>query len=227
MTHHSRPLHLAQARLHLRCAPNTPASCQETGPLATQLDALGVQVWHDFQAQPPVPQADVRGDFEVMALGGLYWSQQADPSPEAVSDALLALRRSGGAAPLILFSDHDQAQGLGLKLLGLAEAWLPLQPRRSELLRALQILQLGGCYYPKPMRRALSADLAQQDEEIATQFALRVELTPRETEIWALVQQGCTSRDIAEHLGISTRTVDAHRRNLKQKQANSLARLAA
>ena len=42
-------------------------------------------------------------------------------------------------------------------------------------------------------------------------------ITPRERDILARVATGATSREIANALGISERTVEVHRRNLLKK----------
>jgi DNA-binding NarL/FixJ family response regulator len=42
-------------------------------------------------------------------------------------------------------------------------------------------------------------------------------LTPREIEIFNLIEKGLTSLAISEHLFISKRTVDNHRQNIKTK----------
>lgn len=56
---------------------------------------------------------------------------------------------------------------------------------------------------------------------------LREQLTPREHEVLLLVGRGDTSRQIAEHLGISVKTVEIHRSNLMNKlDANNAASLA-
>lgn len=44
-----------------------------------------------------------------------------------------------------------------------------------------------------------------------------VHLSPRETEVLRLVANGCKSRQIAEHLCISIRTVDSHREHIMKK----------
>ncbi|HAL57781.1 MAG TPA: hypothetical protein DCP63_15260 [Bacteroidetes bacterium] len=44
-----------------------------------------------------------------------------------------------------------------------------------------------------------------------------IPLTKREREILALVAQGLTNQQIADHLFISPRTVDTHRTNIMQK----------
>ena len=56
------------------------------------------------------------------------------------------------------------------------------------------------------------------------------DLTQRELEVLALVGQGCSSRVIAETLGISEQTVTTHRRSLRSKlgvSGGELVRLAA
>lgn len=50
------------------------------------------------------------------------------------------------------------------------------------------------------------------------------QLTPREKQIIELISKGQTSKVIAKDLGISQRTVDAHRSNIMQKyQVKNLA----
>jgi DNA-binding NarL/FixJ family response regulator len=46
---------------------------------------------------------------------------------------------------------------------------------------------------------------------------LKDPLTPRESEVVKLVAEGHTSREIAEHLVISEKTVDRHRANILEK----------
>lgn len=42
-------------------------------------------------------------------------------------------------------------------------------------------------------------------------------LTDREREVLKLIAEGKTSKDIAKVLGISYKTIDAHRENIKRK----------
>jgi PAS domain S-box-containing protein len=54
-------------------------------------------------------------------------------------------------------------------------------------------------------------------EDLSAQRALRVDLTPREREIAALLLEGLTSKLIGRRLAISPRTVDIYRSRLMRK----------
>lgn len=69
------------------------------------------------------------------------------------------------------------------------------------------------------VRDALEQALSQQkQEEAESDQCLRLErLTEREREILTLLGEGFTSKEIAQRLNISPRTVDNHRTNILQK----------
>lgn len=94
----------------------------------------------------------------------------------------------------------------------------------GEVLSACRRVMQGGVCF----------DLAEGDmaELSAAPFAKEdPTLTARETEILDLVVRGRRSKDIAEVLGLSARTVDKHRENLMRKlgvhDASGLVRYAA
>ena len=71
----------------------------------------------------------------------------------------------------------------------------------------------------------LSALLARTDRAEASAVAVDMssrrhrpeDLTPREREILEQVWGGCTNRSIAQQLGLSIKTVEAHRANMMKK----------
>jgi FixJ family two-component response regulator len=80
----------------------------------------------------------------------------------------------------------------------------------------------------------LSALLGRTDRAEASAVAVEMpgrrhrpeDLTPREREILDQVWGGCTNRSIAQQLGISIKTVEAHRANIMEKlNANTVADL--
>ncbi|MCP3662208.1 MAG: response regulator transcription factor [Gammaproteobacteria bacterium] len=78
------------------------------------------------------------------------------------------------------------------------------------------------------IRRALVQDQNQRSSqaeraEIATRLA---NLTPREHEVMEMVTSGRANKEIASALGVSAKTVEAHRARVMEKmEANSLAAL--
>ena len=78
------------------------------------------------------------------------------------------------------------------------------------------------------IRNALSMDIEQraaqaERAEIATRLA---NLTPREHEVMEMVTAGKSNKEIAQTLGVSAKTVEAHRSRVMEKmQADSLADL--
>ena len=78
------------------------------------------------------------------------------------------------------------------------------------------------------IRHALALDVKQRDmqkqrAEIATRLA---RLTPREHEVMVMVTNGRANKEIAGSLGVSAKTVEAHRARVMEKmEADSLAEL--
>lgn len=78
------------------------------------------------------------------------------------------------------------------------------------------------------IRNALIKDVDQRNvqsrrADIATRLA---HLTPREHEVMEMVTSGRANKDIAKTLGVSSKTVEAHRARVMEKmQASSLAEL--
>ena len=84
----------------------------------------------------------------------------------------------------------------------------------------------------KPLLDAVERALARHEsarehhERLAALRALVATLTPRESEVFALVVRGKLNKQIAYELGTSERTIKAHRHNIMQKlRVRSLAEL--
>jgi two-component system response regulator FixJ len=78
------------------------------------------------------------------------------------------------------------------------------------------------------IRNALALDVEQRaaQSERAVVAARLAQLTPREHEVMEMVTAGKANKEIALALGVSAKTVEAHRARVMEKmQANSLAAL--
>jgi DNA-binding NarL/FixJ family response regulator len=91
-----------------------------------------------------------------------------------------------------------------------ARGYLTKDADLEEIVRAIQIVALGGSYVPP----ALAAHLIRKNKERPHEVEA---LSAREEEILVLVAQGETDQDIAERLILSIRTVRTHLDRIRDK----------
>lgn len=80
----------------------------------------------------------------------------------------------------------------------------------SELVEAIREAMRGGTYINPRLGARLAAEPPRQ-------AGLPGGLSPREAEVLGLVALGYSSREIAEKLVLSARTIETHRANIQQK----------
>jgi len=135
------------------------------------------------------------------------------PGPDGL-ELQEAIARRGDGLPIIFLTGHGDIRKSVRAMRQGAADFLTKPARREELLQAV--------------RSAL--DRQKQDEstagwrrELAARYAL---LTPREREVLERVVTGALNKQIAAVLGMTERTVKAHRARIMQKmQVDSLAEL--
>jgi FixJ family two-component response regulator len=124
------------------------------------------------------------------------------------------MAREGYRLPVIIITGHGDV-GMAVKAMKAGAADFIEKPFHDEDL-------LGS------IRNALELDqrrrVTQTNRvEIAARLA---ELTPREHEIMGMVTEGKSNKEMAAALGVSTKTVEAHRARVMEKmRAESLAEL--
>jgi DNA-binding NarL/FixJ family response regulator len=84
----------------------------------------------------------------------------------------------------------------------------------EELRAAIRAVHAGGTFFSPAVVRRLSTADAVAERSPAAQLE---QLTPRERDVLAGVARGLTNKAIAAELGISRRTVEAHRESLMRK----------
>jgi len=82
----------------------------------------------------------------------------------------------------------------------------------KELLNAIRAVHSGRTYFSSRVEPIVMSRLKGH---LNGKRAPR--LTPRESEVLRLIAAGATSKDVARKLGISPKTAQVHRENLKQK----------
>jgi two-component system, NarL family, response regulator NreC len=116
---------------------------------------------------------------------------------------------------IIILSMYDD-EGFVLEALGNgASGYVLKDSDSSDLVQAVNEVTSGRRYLSPPLSdRAISA--YQQFAKVGT-FDKHDTLTNREREVLQLTVEGLTHSEIAQKLGISTRTAETHRSNLMNK----------
>ncbi len=87
----------------------------------------------------------------------------------------------------------------------------------EELLRAIETIVQGGRYLnPRTCGISLE-DVDRLNRQRSGRMHIPDGLTSREREVLQLVAEGKTSRDIADQLGISTKSIEKYRQNIMDK----------
>lgn len=86
---------------------------------------------------------------------------------------------------------------------------------RNELKEAIHTIMDGRHYFSDEATQSIMMDLVKGKGKSSSPDPIHI--TERELEILELIVKEFTNQEIAEKLYISSRTVDAHRRNLLQK----------
>lgn len=141
--------------------------------------------------------------------------------PDAsVQDTVKAIRSLSPATGIVVLSMHASWQiARELFRLGI-RGYVVKTVAESELLEALRCVTLGKLFIPPQLKeiQAHQADGEIDDGGSPVSDKSQVNLlTSREREIVALVSHGKSSRQAAEALGLSTRTVESHRDHITKK----------
>jgi DNA-binding NarL/FixJ family response regulator len=130
---------------------------------------------------------------------------------------LEAVRRIHEALPqtrvLVLTVHEEEEYVLPLVRAG-AAGYLIKDTAVSELLAAVRALHAGQGYFCPQAARVLAEHYRQPERAADDPYGA---LSPREREVFHLVVDGRTTKEIARALGISVKTADNHRYRLMEK----------
>jgi len=152
-------------------------------------------------------------DITMPRLGGL--------------ETLQRLRAEHPEMKVILLSMHgdptfiESAVALGV------DGYILKDGRASEVLAAVRAVMKGGSYFSPPVAREIVEQVRSPKRGGTEPFSV---LSAREREVLRLIADGLSAKEIASDLGISTKTVEAHRTSLMRKlgarKATELVRYA-
>jgi DNA-binding NarL/FixJ family response regulator len=116
---------------------------------------------------------------------------------------------------ILMITMHKSEQYFRCAMSAGADGYLLKEDSDSELLSAIDIVMHNDIYISPQLSEEFSDDVIRSYREKGV-FPCET-LTNREIEVLKLVAEGLTSKEIAELLSISIRTVEHHRANLLKK----------
>jgi two-component system nitrate/nitrite response regulator NarL len=128
------------------------------------------------------------------------------PEMNGIVAAEILSERLGHIKLLVLSIHDDREYILDVARLG-AKGYVLKSASAEEMVTAITTVYNGGTHYSREIAEIL---LQQNHQQSST-------LTNREQTIISLLASGKSSKQMAAELNISVRTVDTHRRNIKQK----------
>ncbi len=167
-------------------------------------------------------------DFAVAGEAGTYedgLAALAAAAPDAVVldlslrdrsglDWIREARAKGYAGKILVLSMHDEAVYAEKALRAGAQGYVMKDQAEETLVAALRQVRAGQTYLSPAAEKLLAGGPGAVGGKEPNGIA---GLTARETEILYAIGGGLTTREIAEKFGLSGRTVDVHRANVKRK----------
>lgn len=116
---------------------------------------------------------------------------------------------------VLVVSMHDEVIYAERALRAGARGYIMKGAGGDNLLAAVRQIIAGGVYVsPKMAARVIDGLSGRKPRGSSSPIE---QLTDREFEVFQLIGQGKSTRDIAEQLGLSPKTVDVHRGHIKEK----------
>ena len=166
-------------------------------------------------------------DFEVVgeAVNGREAIQRVEElNPDVVlmdismpvmngMDAARYLRDSHPETKVIILTMHEHKEYIQGVIRCGAQGYIVKDVTAQEMISAIKTVIGGETYYSSCVSQMMFDDFNRS----ASPDSDKLGLTQRQRTILALVEQGMSSKAIANELNISVRTVEAHRHNIKIK----------
>jgi DNA-binding NarL/FixJ family response regulator len=130
-------------------------------------------------------------------------------------EATRQIKRDQPLIQVLVLTMHDNEEYVRQVLAAGASGYVLKRSAASELVAAIRAVHRGEAVLSPAITRLVLEDYLRRNGAGAAPAS--GELTPREREVLQLIAEGYTSKEIAEMLSVSVKTVQAHRTSLMQK----------
>jgi DNA-binding NarL/FixJ family response regulator len=128
-------------------------------------------------------------------------------------DVLKMIRKQSPGSKVIAVSMHSQPAYAKKMLRMGAKGYVTKNSPRQEMLDAIMDVNNGNTYICQEVKNILSDQMLNEEDNAA---GLN-QLSEREIEVINQIRDGLSSKEIADRLAISIKTVEVHRHNILKK----------
>jgi DNA-binding NarL/FixJ family response regulator len=130
-------------------------------------------------------------------------------------DLLKTIRSFDGTLPVLILSMHDESVYAERALRAGANGYIMKQQATEEVLAAVRRILNGGVYLSDGMSNKI---LQQYVGGVPASASSRISnLSDRELEVFCLVGEGRATREIANQLRLSVKTIETYQAHIKEK----------
>jgi DNA-binding NarL/FixJ family response regulator len=130
-------------------------------------------------------------------------------------EATRRIRESSPQARVVCLSMHTEDHHMKAMLGAGARGYVPKDCAGDELVRAVRAVVMGQVYLSPTIAGGVVEGWLAGVRQGAS--AMMASLTSREQEVLKLIAEGCTTRDTADRLHVSVKTVASHRKHIMEK----------
>lgn len=130
-------------------------------------------------------------------------------------ELIRALRADGYKAPVLVLSMHDESVYAQRALKAGAQGYVMKENADENIVDAVRAIAAGEVYVSEDVKQSMLQQVAAPEETNVEDGI--AQLTDREKEIFELIGKGWPTRQIADALKVSVRTVEVHRAHIKKK----------
>jgi DNA-binding NarL/FixJ family response regulator len=113
-----------------------------------------------------------------------------------------------------VLSMHTEEEYVAMALKAGAAGYIPKDASSIELEMAVRAVAQGKTYLSPAVAKPVIEEFVQRGGELRDP---RERLTSRQREVLQLIAEGHTTKEIARRLGLSVKTVEAHRAQLMER----------
>ena len=126
------------------------------------------------------------------------------------------LIRDGFKGKILMLTQYDKEEYVREAIQTGASGYLLKDSIKDDVIAAIRKIMSGETFFSPAISKLLVDEYFQQLKRKTSSKSIP-DLTPRETEVLQLIAEGYSTKQIADKLYLSARTVDFHRANISQK----------